>query len=194
MRRDDGESADTGNVTINSRAREVRLVGRVNDATGSTIMGALRDFERRRGEPIHLIITSPGGDEDIGWAVYDQIRSMSTEVQVEGFGICSSIAVLICQAARLRFLSANCRMLLHNGSMVIEGSYNVAQAGAQEVRFLTRRYYEAIAERSGESVRTIRRLCDRETVLSAQKALDLGLADGIIVSGKSQQSLLKKSS
>ncbi len=179
-RRKDDEDYSSGAVAVNETGREIQLVGGVDDDTAGLVIAGIRGLDRKRGA-IDVLLASSGGDEEAGWALYDVIRTASNEIRVAAFGACHSIAALVLQAGETRLLSPNCRMLIHNGSVALRGHYGVVQAGARESKFRTRRYYEALAERSEQSVRHIKALCDKETVLSAEEALTKGLADGIIV-------------
>lgn len=166
--------------SFSSKMREVRLFGSVDDDTARDVVSAVRCLDLKKG-PIHLVIASTGGDEGAGWAIYDALRLAHNDVVTEAYGSCQSIAALILQAGTTRLLSPDCRFMVHNGSIEMAATVTQMRSYGKEIQFLTQRYYEELAARSGLTVRRVRALCDRETFLSAAEAVDLGFADGIIM-------------
>lgn len=164
----------------NPDLREIYLVGGINDEAAHQLITSLRTLDAKRG-PIHVVIASNGGDEGAGWAIYDALKLARNEIRIEAFGSCQSISMLILQAAKLRLLSPDCRLMIHNGSIEVAATVSQMRSMGPEVEFLTQRYYEVLAERSGQSIKTIRKWCDEEKYMSSEEACQEGLADGIII-------------
>lgn len=170
---------ELGGGTLNRKTREVYLIGPVDGDTARTVVPAIRELDRKPG-PIHLIIMSPGGSEGIGWAIYDTLQMTTNQVIGHAVGECQSIAALILQGCHLRLMTKNCRFMVHNGSVTLDVTVTQMRSYGEEIMHLTDRYYEALAERSGMSLKKVRKLCDRETFLSAEQCLELGFVDGIL--------------
>lgn len=177
-RKEHGEDGGSA-VDFNPKTREVYLIGGVGPDTVKSVIPAMREMDRKKG-PVHLIVSSTGGAEGSGWALFDTIRLMSNPVYGHAIGECQSIAALILQACPLRLMSENCRFMVHNGSVEMAVTVTQLRSYAQEALTMTSRYYEALAERSGLTVAKVRGLCNRETYLSAQECLKLGFIDGIL--------------
>lgn len=162
-------------------ARLIYLMGEINNEVAYRFMVALQTLDRIEGD-IRIILTSVGGEEDAGYAIYDAIRLSKNKVIIEGYGAVQSIAALIIQAGNVRLLSPECRFMVHNGSLTLsEGiEADTLVAIGKEVLVNNARYHSALATRSGQTIHKIRKLCKDETFFTAQEAVYIGLADRVM--------------
>lgn len=168
-----------GGVSVNFDDREIYLSGSIDNEKSGSFLAAVRTMDKKPGL-ITVVISSTGGIDGAGWAIYDAILLCSNHVLGMAYGECQSIAALILQGCGTRLLSPNCRFMVHNGSVEMATTVTQLPAIAKETLDLTRAYYEAIAQRSGLSVRKVKALCDAESFMGAEKACQYGMADGII--------------
>lgn len=136
-------------------------------------------------KPIVIVMDAPGGDEYHGLACYDAIRTCKAPVTVEAYGHCMSMGSWIMQAADLRMLSPNCTMMLHYGTWGYEDSIPNQRSLFHEMERLNRlmedAYLETIREKHPHFTRKkLQKMLTSDSYLTAQQAVDLGLADGII--------------
>jgi len=130
---------------------------------------------------ISLYINSPGGSVSAGLAVYDTMQFLRCDVATYCVGMAASMgAILLCGGAKgKRFLLPNSRMLLHQpllgGGM--QGAATELAIEAEEILRLRTRLYEIIESRTGQTMATIEKDCDRNKWLDAQEAVAYGLAD-----------------
>jgi ATP-dependent Clp protease protease subunit len=160
----------------------------INDAiTGSMVdkwLDALQHWERRDpGEPITIDINSPGGSITDGLALYDQLMRMRRKghhVTTRGLGMVASMAAVLLQAGDVRQLDARAKLLIHEGSVQMVGSFTV---GEQEDHrafrdMLLSNILDILAERSTLSRRQIQnRWRRKDWWLTADEALKLGFVD-----------------
>jgi ATP-dependent Clp endopeptidase proteolytic subunit ClpP len=135
-------------------------------------------------EPITIILNNPGGDVFHGMAIYDAIRSCRSEVTVKATGYVMSMASLILQAGDERLLSPYSVVMIHHGSDAQEGHVKKIRSwvefGKRYDSILNKIYLQKIQEKDpGFSQKKLDKLLDFDTLLLAQEAVDLGLADGI---------------
>lgn len=130
---------------------------------------------------IKIYLTSPGGDESAGTAIFDFIQAMPNEVHIYGYGQVCSIAALILQAGSKRFLSRNSQFMIHNGSMEMQGhvEYDMLQKVAGNFKKTSLMYRELIAKRSNIDIKNIEEFCNEERFFSAEECVALGFADDI---------------
>lgn len=130
---------------------------------------------------IDIFLCSSGGEEDVGFAIFDAIRGIPNRVNIFGYGQVSSIAALIFQAGTSRYLSPNTVFMIHNGSVVINDTvdFDKIEDLSNFYKENNRRYYEAIATRTGRNVKEIEKLCRDEKFFSSNDAVKNGFADGI---------------
>jgi ATP-dependent Clp protease protease subunit len=141
------------------------------------------DMEGER--PITVILNSPGGEEVHGMAIYDAISSCQNHITGMVYGEASSMGSVILQACDERVMSPSSIMLIHNGDLYIEQTYDNA------VRFLDLQkkytkviediYLEKIKEKHPRFTRKrLQELLVLDTYLMAKDAVELGLADKIL--------------
>lgn len=141
--------------------------------------------------PIWLIINSPGGIIEQGFAVYDTIRmlvEMGRVVNTVGFGEVASMAVCILQAGTKRYSFPSTQFTVHQVSLVTGGEgereVNNLSEDAAELKRMNSLVLKKIADRCGMDMKQLMRLSKKtDYTLDAQKAKEFGkngLIDEII--------------
>lgn len=135
------------------------------------------------GKPVLLLINSIGGDFEIGFNISATIK-LNGKVHGLVTGICESIAVLILQSCKTRYIFPGGRLYFHPCSFSPE--IDVLEYADRKVIPYHRRAYnmqvkfeEMVAERSGREPRAIRLLCQEKKYLSAAEAIEMNLVDTI---------------
>jgi len=136
------------------------------------------------GKPILLVINSPGGSIDSGFAIWDQIQMISSPVTTLITGLAASMGSILSLAAepKRRFATPNARIMIHQPLIhgVIQGQATDLEIQAKEI-IKTRNVLVALySEATGKDIETIEKNIDRDTWMSAQEAKDFGLLDGIV--------------
>jgi ATP-dependent Clp protease protease subunit len=180
------EAPDFSYALANEETREIYLVGTVSEEMSSSVLPAIRQLDATKGA-VAFIINSSGGEVDSGWAIYDAIHLMRNKTVAYCYGVCMSIATLILQACDQRVLAPNCRFMIHNGSVACDTSYAETVALINEVEGLSDRHHRVLAERSVISLDKIKKMCQRDTYMSAEEAVEFGFADGILLAPKKRR-------
>ncbi len=136
-------------------------------------------------KPIVVVLNSPGGCEYHGQAVYDALQTCQAPVTIEAYGHCMSMGSWIMQAADMRMMSPSCMMMIHYGTWGYEESVHIQRSLNKEMERISTVmedvYLDAIRVKHPRFKRKkLRAMLEAETYLTAQEAVDLGLADGII--------------
>jgi ATP-dependent Clp protease, protease subunit len=174
------------NPRIEDRLLESRtiLVGEeVTDLLYRKVAAALLVLEEKDPKaPIHVLINSPGGSADSGFAMYDLLRFTSCPVRTIANGLVASAAVLVFLAAprgsRLSLPSS--RFLLHQPSTVTRGQQSDIDIAAREIIEMRRRYNAIVCEATGKPMDVVSRDSERDFWLSSSSAAEYGLVDKII--------------
>lgn len=169
----------SGGVDLDSRT--IYLVGEVEHSMLHRFMSALEVLDSSKG-PIRVVLSTPGGSEPDGYAIYDMLRLARNPVLIECYGWVQSIGALILQAGDLRLLSPECRLMVHNGSLDFGQAINTDTliAISKEIEFNNKRYVDVLASRSTLPISKIRELVNAETYMSALESVQNGFADGIL--------------
>jgi ATP-dependent Clp protease protease subunit len=143
------------------------------------------------GKPITVIIHSPGGSVDAGFAVWDQIKMISSPVTTVVTGLAASMGSILslCAAKGRRFATPNARILIHQPSIHggLRGQASDLEIHAREILKLRARIVSLYVEATGKDRDTIAQAIERDTWLSAEEAKEFGLIDKVITNYKDIQ-------
>jgi ATP-dependent Clp protease protease subunit len=168
--------------------RIVFLGTQVDDASANDVMAQLICLESSAPDrPISMYINSPGGSLTAMTAIYDTMRYIRCEVHTYCLGQAASAAAVLLAAGAPghRSVVPNARVLIHQPSVEgVRGQTSDLEIYAAEVARLRRQLEEALAEGTGQPVERIHSDIERDLVLTADEAVEYGLADNVIASRK----------
>lgn len=162
------------------------VVGELVDEKAYNYLPSLRILDETKGR-IRVVVGSPGGHEPGGFALFDTLRSLRNPVTTIGVGGIYSIAALVFQAGSDRILMPHSQLMMHNGTIPVEGgdvNTDLIEKLGREAGQNNARYHRAIAARSGIDLKQVEQWCKDERYFLAEEAVRLGLADRIIQSWK----------
>ena len=140
------------------------------------------------GKPILLVINSPGGSVDSGFAIWDQIQLISSPVTTLITGLAASMGSVLSLAAapNRRFATPMSRFMIHQPSIMgtIQGQATDLEIHAREILKTKEQLINIYTKATGKSREVIEKAIDRDTWMSAQEALEFGHIDKIITSFK----------
>ncbi len=140
------------------------------------------------GKPILFIINSPGGSVDAGFAIWDQVKMLTSPVTTLVTGMAASMGSILslCAAEGRRFATPRARFMMHQPSIhgVIEGQASDLEIQAEQI-IKTHDMLKALyVECTGQSEETIAKALDRDTWMSAEEAVAFGHIDKIVTDYK----------
>jgi ATP-dependent Clp protease protease subunit len=140
------------------------------------------------GKPILLIINSPGGSVDSGFAIWDQIKMITSPMTTLITGLAASMGSVLslCAEPKRRFATPNARIMIHQPAIggVIKGQATDLEIQAKEILKTRQALVDLYVEATGRSAESIERAIDRDTWMTAEEAKAFGLLDGIVTSYK----------
>lgn len=143
------------------------------------------------GKAITFIINSPGGSVDAGFAIWDQIKMISSPVTTLVTGLAASMGSILslCAAKGRRLATPNARILIHQPSIhgAVRGQASDLEIHAREILKTRSRIIDLYVEASGKDRDTIAAAIERDTFLSAEEAKEFGLIDRIVTNFKDLQ-------
>ncbi len=136
------------------------------------------------GKPILLVICSPGGSVDAGFAIWDQVKMLSSPVHTLVTGLAASMASVLslCAAPGKRFATRYARIMIHQPSIggPITGQATDLEIQAKEILKTKAQLVDLYVKQTGKKKAEIERALDRDTWMSAEEAVTFGLLDGIV--------------
>ena len=136
------------------------------------------------GKPITLVINSPGGSVDAGFAIWDQIKMISSPVTTLVTGLAASMGSILslCASKGRRLATPNARILIHQPSIhgAVRGPASDLEIHAREILKTRSRIIDLYVEASGKDREAIAAAIERDTFLSASEAKEFGLIDRVV--------------
>jgi len=163
--------------------RQVLVCGPVTDDMARDVMAQLLVLDaQNQGKPIRVVINSPGGAVDAGYAIYDCMRFVKAPVHSLCAGIAASAAtvILLGAAKEHRYSLPNTRYLLHQPSMGIQGQASDVAIGAREILKLRKKVNELLSQETGKPIEKIAEDTRRDHWMSADEAREYGLITTIV--------------
>ena len=126
-----------------------------------------------------LRINSPGGSVFDGVAIYNALKRHQARVTVWIDGIAASIASMVAMAGDEVVMPENAMLVLHDPSGLVAGTAADMRGTAEALDKMAAAMVAAYRDKSGAGDEEISVLMAAETWLSAEEAVELGLADRV---------------
>jgi len=196
----ESESKGERSYDIYSRLLKDRIVmmqGVVEDNMANLIVAQMLFLESQNPEkPINLYINSPGGSVTAGLAIYDTMQFVKTPVHTMVMGQAASMGSFLAQAGApgKRFVLPESRTMIHrvsSGTRGTSGSVHVqelefedARRHFEESKRLNNRLTELYVKHNskGKTFEELFETMKFDTFLSAEEAVENGLADKVVES------------
>lgn len=141
-----------------------------------------RALKNANGQPVTIKINSGGGDVFAGCEIYNELKSYNGEVTIEIHGLCASIAGVIAMAGGKCKMSPLAQFMMHNVSTSASGDYRNMEHTAEVLKKANKTIANAYILKTGMTEEEAYNLMDKETWLTADEALEMGLIDEIMYS------------
>lgn len=163
--------------------RIIVLSDEVNDATASLVVAQMLYLEGQDPEKdISFYINSPGGSVTAGLAIYDTMQYIKCDVSTICMGMAASMgAFLFSSGAKgKRYILPNAEVMIHQPLGGAQGQATEILIAADHIKRTKDRLNKILAENTGKSVEEIFVDTERDNWLTAEEAVNYGLADKII--------------
>jgi len=165
--------------------RVIMLDTEVSEHTASLLVAQMLFLESENPDKdIALYINSPGGSVTAGMAIYDTMQFIKCDVQTIVMGQACSMGSLLAQAgvAGKRMILPHARHMIHQPSGGASGQATDIQIQAREIQKMKQYLTEIYVQHNtaGKDFEVLSADMERDFFMSAQEAVDYGLADRII--------------
>jgi ATP-dependent Clp protease protease subunit len=165
------------------RTRTVTLFDPISPSSSKKMITSLLVLESEDAErPVTVLINSPGGSVDDGFAIYDILRFIKCPVRCLSVGLCASAANIVLMGAPKgsRLALPNSRVLLHQPSTGIQGQASDIAIEAREILKLREQLNRMLATETGQPLERIVEDTNRDYWMSAPEAVKYGLFDRVV--------------
>ena len=149
------------------------------------ILSTLDNYKSQNITEIDVFINSPGGSVFEGFAIFNLFRDFKVNTFVNG--IAASISSVIALAGETLRIYENSYLMIHNPWTIEIGDHNDMNETGQTLESIRDTLIDLYRSKTGMNEDELKELCDKNTFLSSQKALELGFADEVIENYPSQK-------
>ena len=171
--------------------RILELYGTIAEQSwiGDELTPAMFKDELMKGKgPITVWINSPGGDCVAASQIYSMLMDYPGEVTVKIDGIAASAASVIAMAGTKVLMAPTALMMIHNPATMAYGDHNDFSKAIEMLDEVKESIINAYEIKTGQPRLKLSRLMDSETWMNANKAIELGFADGLLEDEKADRS------
>ena len=167
------------------KERVIFLTGEVEDQGCNLIVAQMLFLEAENPEKeINFYINSPGGSVSAGMAVYDVMQYIHSPVHTYVMGLAASMGSFLAQAGEPghRYILPHARTMIHQPSAGTSGKVSDMERAMEEYQRTKEEMTELYVRHNSKGIglETFRAMLDRDTWLTAQRTVELGLADQIV--------------
>lgn len=165
--------------------RVIMMVGPVEDNMSTSVVSQLLFLESQdANKDITMYINSPGGVITSGMSVYDTMQYINPSVNTVVIGQACSMGSFIAQAGApgKRFILPNARHMIHQPSGGAQGMASDIEISYKEILYLKDRLTNLYVKHNnkGKTYEDFEADMDRDYFMSAEEAVEYGLADQVI--------------
>lgn len=136
---------------------------------------------------ITVWINSPGGDCVAAAQIYTMLMDYKHNVTVKIDGIAASAASVIAMAGNKVLMSPVSMMMIHNPATIAFGDHNEIQKAIDMLGEVKESIINAYEIKTSLTREKISNLMESETWMNANKAIELGFADGVLERTETQK-------
>ena len=165
------------------KERIIFLGDEINDDVASLVVAQLLFLESEDPDAdISLYINSPGGSISAGLAIYDTMNYIKPDVSTICVGRAASMAAFLLSsgAKGKRFVLPNAEVMIHQPLGGMQGQAEDIKIHADHILKIREKMNRILAENTGKSLRQVAKDTDRDNFLSAEEAVEYGLADKVV--------------
>ena len=164
----------------------LKLYGAVNEESCEEVIDQMLRYVYTGGDLIQFMISTHGGLVSEMFSLYDIMRITREDCVITtlGLGKVMSAGVLLLAAGTkgYRQVGANCQIMIHSLKAEQGGYITQMENDLDHLKALEERYIKVLSQETNMSKRYIRKLFNKklDVFLTAEEAVDLGIADEII--------------
>lgn len=134
--------------------------------------------------PVTIWLSSPGGDCVAASQIYSMLMDYPSDVTIKIDGIAASAASVIAMAGTTVLMAPTGLMMVHNPMTFAFGNHEDMQRAMEMLDEVKESIINAYEIKTGLSRAKLSHLMDSETWMNANKAIELGFVDDILVDEK----------
>ena len=164
------------------KERIVFISGEINDSLANTVVASLLYLDSINHDDISIYINSPGGSVSAGFAIYDPMQFVASDVSTICIGMAASMGAFLLSSGTpgKRYSLPNADIMIHQPLGGAEGQASDIKIAADRIILLRKRLNKILAKNTKNSLRKIEKDTERDYYLDTEEAVLYGLIDKVI--------------
>ena len=164
------------------KERIVFISGEINDSLANTVVASLLYLDSINHDDISIYINSPGGSVSAGFAIYDTMQFVASDVSTICIGMAASMGAFLLSSGTpgKRYSLPNADIMIHQPLGGAEGQASDIKIAADRIILLRKRLNKILAKNTKNSLRKIEKDTERDYYLDTEEAVLYGLIDEVI--------------
>lgn len=164
------------------KERIVFISGEINDSLANTVVASLLYLDSINHDDISIYINSPGGSVSAGFAIYDTMQFVASDVSTICTGMAASMGAFLLSSGTpgKRYSLPNADIMIHQPLGGAEGQASDIKIAADRIILLRKRLNKILAKNTKNSLRKIEKDTERDYYLDTEEAVLYGLIDKVI--------------
>jgi len=166
------------------KERIIMLSDEVNDVTASLIVAQMLYLDSvDPDKDIQLYINSPGGSITSGFAIYDTMQHVKSDIQTICVGMAASMGAFLLAAGTKgkRFALPNSEIMIHQPLGGTRGQATDILIHTEWLLKIKNKLNRILSEKTGQTLEKISKDVERDFFMSAEEAKEYGLIDDIMI-------------
>jgi len=162
--------------------RKVFLWGEVDDKSAKHVIDRLMYLDALETKDIHLYINSPGGYVTSGFAIYDCMKALKSDVSTICTGFAASMGSIILSAGEKgkRFIQPHARVMIHQPSGGARGQASDIEITAKEIVLTKELSAQILADNCGQTIEKVIKDFNRDHWMGANESVKYGIVDKVL--------------
>lgn len=164
------------------KERIIFISGEINDSLANTVVASLLYLDSINHDDISIYINSPGGSVSSGFAIYDTMQFVASDVSTICIGMAASMGAFLLSSGTpgKRYALPNADIMIHQPLGGAEGQASDIKIAADRIILLRKRLNKILAKNTKNSLRKIEKDTERDYYLDTEEAVLYGLIDKVI--------------
>ena len=165
------------------RERIIFLGTPIDDMVANLVVAQMLLLDSENPEKdIMLYINSPGGSVTAGFAIYDTMKHIRSDVSTICLGQAASMGAFLLSSGTKgkRLALPHSRVLIHQPLGGAQGQATDIEIQAAEIIRIKKSLNEILASNTGQSLKKIEKDTDRDYIMTPDEALEYGMIDRVI--------------
>lgn len=162
--------------------RIILLTGEIDDHMANIIVSELLYLDSLNDKDISIYINSPGGSVTAGFAIYDTMNFIKSDVSTICIGIAASMGAFLLSSGTKgkRYSLPNSEVMIHQPLGGAQGQATEIKIAAEHILKTRQKLNDILAKNTGKEKSIIENDTERDFFMDSHKALEYGLIDKIL--------------